>query len=362
MAAFHTIPVIDYSLSQGPQKQLFLSQLRHAIINVGFLQLKNSTVPSSLIARVKARAPEFFDLPQSKKDQINIANSPHFMGYSGFATEVTKGKADQREQFDLCISPPCQYREGDPIYKKLWGPAQWPDEADLPGFRDLMTEYYGELLKLSANFMRLLCESLGLPPNAFDPFLGDPSQISHRGKIAKYHAIAPGSSNQGVGAHYDPDFLNILLQVTDQGGLQAQNHKGEWIPVPPLKDTFVINIGRGLEAVTKNVALATSHRALSPPKGTGPRYSMPFSQGLRQEIKLSDYDLDFPREILALRDTRNDGRADPASYYEFETECGGMANLVGRVKSHPEVAVRHYPELFAKYFPDGMPAKGSSPY
>jgi len=29
-------------------------------------------------------------------------------------------------------------------------------------------------------------------------------------------------------------------------------------------------------------------------------------------------------------------------------------------RSHPDVAERHYPELFKKYFPNGLPTQGSA--
>lgn len=125
-AAFHSIPILDYSLSQGPgpQKTLFLSQLRHAIINVGFLYLKNHSIPASLIDEVKAFTPRFFDLPQEKKDRIRMANSQHFLGYSWLAAEITKGEVDQREQIDIATEFECRYKEGDPIFTKLWGRSQ----------------------------------------------------------------------------------------------------------------------------------------------------------------------------------------------------------------------------------------------
>ena len=79
-----------------------------------------------------------------------------------------------------------------------------------------------------------------------------------------------------------------------------QTFAGEWIDVPPLPDTFVVNIGKGeymahrhrlanahwlrlgLEALTSGVALATCHRVVSPPAGSGTRYSVPFFQMIAQ--------------------------------------------------------------------------------
>jgi isopenicillin N synthase-like dioxygenase len=37
-----------------------------------------------------------------------------------------------------------------------------------------------------------------------------------------------------------------LLQASNHAGLQVQNLSGAWIDVPPLPNTFVINIGKGM--------------------------------------------------------------------------------------------------------------------
>jgi hypothetical protein len=36
-----------------------------------------------------------------------------------------------------------------------------------------------------------------------------------------------------------------LLQASLHEGLEVQNPAGQWIPVPPIENTFVVNIGKG---------------------------------------------------------------------------------------------------------------------
>ena len=45
----------------------------------------------------------------------------------------------------------------------------------------------------------------------------------------------------------------------------------------------------GLESVTQGLARATSHRVLAPAAGTSPRYSIPFFQNIRQDLRLSEH-------------------------------------------------------------------------
>ncbi|TFL00454.1 Clavaminate synthase-like protein [Pterulicium gracile] len=353
---FTSVPVLDYSLLSDPQTRAhFIEQLRHALINVGFLYLSNHPVPT---ADLVSYIPKLFELPQQAKDDIKMSNSPHFLGYSKLGAEFTRGQVDHREQIDFATVHTCRWKEGDPDYYRLWGPSQWPDERLIPGFEQVTTQYLEGVQALSYQLASLIGEALGLGPDGLSRFYDSEELMQHRAKIVKY----PSSEtyNQGVGPHYDAGFLTFLLQASPHTGLQVQNLTGDWIDVPPILDTFVVNIGKALEFVTQGLARATSHRVLSPTAGS-PRYSVPFFQNISLNIKLADNVLEFPQEIRALRDARgNVGKTDSVNFTEFDREPSGRVNLIGRVKSHPDVAERHYPQLFKELFPDGIPGQASA--
>ena len=166
--------------------------------------------------------------------------------------------------------------------------AQWPDEADLPGFKATMNQYLNQVQALSYKFAQLISRAFGLEPSALSRFYDTAERMQHRSKIVKYPPRDTVSSSQGVGPHFDAGFLTFLLQASPHPGLQVQNLRGDWIDAPPVPDTFVINIGKGLEAVTQGMAKATSHRVLSPPAGSTPRYSIPFFQNISQTVKLAE--------------------------------------------------------------------------
>ncbi|PVF97031.1 Clavaminate synthase-like protein [Serendipita vermifera] len=347
---FQQVPILDWNLIQSGQKSRFILQLRDALINVGFMYLQNPPVDTKLVQGVKDFAPKLFDLPLSSKESLKMSNSPHFLGYSRLGNELTRGTVDQREQFDFGTPYQCQWKEGDPDYLKLWGPAQWPEEKQLPGFKETLTSYLSQVEALSEIFTELVSEALGLEPTALDVFFDNPkSSMQHRSKVVKYPPVT--NSTQGVGPHTDSGFLTFLLQASDHRGLQAQNLDGQWIDIPPLENTLVVNLGKGLETVTKQVAIATTHQVLSPEGGSGCRYSIPFFQIIRQNLRLRDVNLDFLPEILALRDARGTTwTTDAVNYREYDQELSGHVSLIGRIKSHPDVAERHYPELFKLYF------------
>lgn len=51
------------------------------------------------------KALELFQLPLETKLEIEMVNSPHFLGYSRLGAEITALKPDFREQFDVCFDP-----------------------------------------------------------------------------------------------------------------------------------------------------------------------------------------------------------------------------------------------------------------
>jgi len=122
---FSSVPVLDYALTNDPAtRPEFLDQLRNALINVGFLYLSNPPVSQDDIDLVIEYAPKLFTIPQEKKDKLLMRNNPHFLGYTRVGTEYTKGKADQREQYDFATPYENPWTPGAPEHLKLWGPAQ----------------------------------------------------------------------------------------------------------------------------------------------------------------------------------------------------------------------------------------------
>ena len=97
--------------------------------------------------------PLLFDLPDATKVGLSKLNSPHFLGYSALAEEVTQGRRDFREQFDFATELPVVFRErrdADGVcagrdfsrpYWRLRGPNQWPREDEVPGFKKALLKY-----------------------------------------------------------------------------------------------------------------------------------------------------------------------------------------------------------------------------
>jgi hypothetical protein len=68
MSSFSSIPILDLSAARDPEtKPAFLKELRHALLEVGFLYLKNIGIPEELTKNVIEEGIAFFDIPFEEK-------------------------------------------------------------------------------------------------------------------------------------------------------------------------------------------------------------------------------------------------------------------------------------------------------
>ena len=342
--ASDTIPLLDLSLARCLETRAsFLEELRRALLEVGFLYIKNTGISSTLIQDVVEQGRAFFDLPMEKKLEVEMKNAPSFLGYNKLGMEITRFRTDWREQIDISTEHPVP-GPNDPIYHNLLAPNQWPDPNALPKFRPTYQRYIKEMGELSMEFTSLIAESIGLQADAFDRFFDDVQQ--HKLKIVKYpdlEELGIKGEAQGVGPHKDSMLTSYLLQVSPHRGLQVQAPNGKWIDCPPLDGTLVVAIGQGMQALTQGVCQSTTHRVLSPAPGSGPRFSIPFFQGVSYDATFES--MDVPESVKELRSKILEQRGERTNDVEFTFISGqyrhlGEATLMNRIKSHPDVGER----------------------
>lgn len=345
-----------------------LSDLRLAITNVGFLYVSNHGIESAVISDLIAALPRLFSLSDEEKNEVALANSPHFLGYSAAGAEKTAGRTDQREQYEFATELIDDWKAGKPLYERLRGPnqvgqhfyssellpwlisEQWP--TSYLALRHIVETYIAELTKLSENFLLLVAEALALEPSTFLPFLSD----QHRLKLVHYPASGSGT-DQGVGPHKDSSgWWTFLLQASPPHikGLQALNKSGKWIDVPNIPGTFVVNIGQGFEVVTNGVCKATTHRVLS---GTDERYSVPFFQGMRRGLTKAEavgtLKTHFESEDFASGIESEEGRGIDSAFLRGKYDTWGETQLRTKIRSHQDVGKKFYADVLDKYTEDG---------
>ena len=66
--SFTSISILDLALAQDPAtKPQFLADLRHALMEVGFLYLRNVGISDEDFKRVITQGRAFFDIPEEEK-------------------------------------------------------------------------------------------------------------------------------------------------------------------------------------------------------------------------------------------------------------------------------------------------------
>ncbi|MCD9145112.1 isopenicillin N synthase family dioxygenase [Streptomyces albireticuli] len=282
------VPVIDLSSARGGDA-LGRRNVAEAIGTVcetsGFLVIVGHGVPEAVIAEMYRATKEFFALPQPEKDALLSDPADPLMrgfGRSGSLAASNADAAVEHERRRPDLSQTFTYnRLGDPgavlppsADERLRLPNKWPA---LPGFEEAYRGYYAAMEELSVDIMRLFALALGLPEDWFD----DKVDQHMTNLTTNYYPAQPEPPRPGQlrkGLHSDWGSLTVLYQDDAPGGLQVQGADGEWLDVPVIPGSFVINIGDLMAIWTNDKWVSTVHRVVNPPREAAhrERYSMPF--------------------------------------------------------------------------------------
>ena len=104
--SFESVPVLDLSHARKTDtKSAFLSALRYALLEVGFLYIKNTGLDDSLIHDVITEGKAFFDLPHEEKLKIQMKNKPSFLGKFPFRVPNSRNHLLMHSQATLYPPP-----------------------------------------------------------------------------------------------------------------------------------------------------------------------------------------------------------------------------------------------------------------
>jgi isopenicillin N synthase-like dioxygenase len=327
------IPLLDLQRfnAGSSERGRFLCDLRHAAREVGFFYVTGHGIEPPLLSAVLDVTRRFFSLPLGDKCALDIANSPHFRGYTRVAWERTRGREDWREQLDLGAEESSPPLDGTaPVWMRLHGPNQWP--AELPELRPIALEWQARAGAVLAQLLRMFALALGQLENALEPLYRDAPYV--RTKLLHYPGRQSTGADQGVGAHKDAGLLSLLLQ-DDQPGLEVETDRG-WIEVPPRSGALVVNIGELLELASDGYLRATLHRVVTPPEDRE-RFSAAFFLSARLDAVVPI--LPLSEELAA---QARGPECDPNNPLLRDV---GWNALKVRLRSHPDVARRHYADV-----------------
>jgi isopenicillin N synthase-like dioxygenase len=133
-----------------------------------------------------------------------------------------------------------------------------------------VNDYVRALTGLSHTLTALLARGLGLDDEYFrGRYTARPTVLL---RLFNYPAAAPAADSFGVGEHTDYGLLTLLRQ-DGTGGLEVR-HGDDWLDVPYLPDSFVVNIGDMFQRLTGGRYTSALHRVIN--RSPRARLSIPF--------------------------------------------------------------------------------------
>jgi isopenicillin N synthase-like dioxygenase len=160
------VPSIDIGAFLDPKstqeaRQEVVNQVENACRQIGFLVITNHGIPSQIIQEAFQSAKEYFNQSEDVKKQI-LMTPDYPYGYENGeilsqSIEKSGSKADLKETFQICLGAVGKV----PAYEP-----KWPKQLDT--FKQVMTNYYRSIEKLSSIMMKIFAIALKLPSNWFD--------------------------------------------------------------------------------------------------------------------------------------------------------------------------------------------------
>ncbi|KAL9678677.1 hypothetical protein QQ045_016526 [Rhodiola kirilowii] len=285
---FPSIDLQKLSNDDDPNmRRSIIDQVRSASESWGFFHVVNHGIPLATLEEMILGVKSFFE----QNDEVKRA---------WYTRDVTK-KLVYNANFDLYSASAANWRD---TFLVVAAPEPLKPE-DLPQpCSDILIEYAEEVMKLGKVLLELFSEAVGLEPN----YLIDIDLAKGLAVLGHYFPPCPQPElTLGINKHSDSNFFTVLLQ--DQiGGLQVL-HNNQWVDVPPIKGSLVINLGDLIQAsYTRNTQNKALDRIL--------RYSLfSYSCVLCCALQLITNDRFKSVEHRVLATVGNEARVSVASFF-----------------------------------------------
>ncbi|XP_042197507.1 2-oxoglutarate-dependent dioxygenase htyE [Callorhinchus milii] len=256
------ITVVDFSSfglgkaePSAKELQRLGSEITRAFTDIGFVYLKNTGFQQQNVFKTMEICKNFFMLPRDTKIRYARAfNNKHQRdGWIERETERLnlKHPADLKEAFNLTF----------PIIK-------WPSAKDAPEFKGSMESFFKQCDELAHRIMKPLELGLGLERDFFinkHKLIGSDSNPTTL-RALYYPPVQKSSvleNQMRCGEHSDYGTFTLLFQ-DENGGLEVMNRSGEYVAVPYIPNTVLVNIGDLMQRWTADILTSTMHRVKLP--------------------------------------------------------------------------------------------------
>nr|ABM74187.1 1-aminocyclopropane-1-carboxylate oxidase [Tripidium arundinaceum] len=247
MAPALSFPIIDMGLLGGEERPAAMELLRDACENWGFFEILNHGISTELMDEVE----------KLTKDHYKRVREQRFLEFASKTLKDAEGvkaeNLDWESTFFVRHLPESNI-------------AEIPDLDD--EYRRVMKRFAGELEALAERLLDLLCENLGLDKGYLARAFRGPSKgtPTFGTKVSSYPPCPRPDLVNGLRAHTDAGGIILLFQDDRVGGLQLLKD-GEWVDVPPMRHSIVVNLGDQLEVITNGRYKSVMHRVVAQPDG-----------------------------------------------------------------------------------------------
>jgi isopenicillin N synthase-like dioxygenase len=203
--------------------------------------------------------------------EVSMTKNNHAQGYLHGMTKGNEKSLSENLQEAFQIKRPLADDDPDLLARKpLHGKIPWP--TAMPDLKPRMMAYYDKVNVLGYKLLSLFEQALGLKEGELRQFF---KKDMNSLRLLHYPPQKPDEDGVHLGAraHTDTNAFTILAQ-DNNGGLEIRNRDNEWVAVPPIDGTLVVNVGEVLKVWSDGIFSSTLHRVIN--RSGRRRYSIPF--------------------------------------------------------------------------------------
>ncbi|KAK4777364.1 hypothetical protein SAY87_017551 [Trapa incisa] len=240
-----SFPVINMETLNGEKRAITMEKIKDACENWGFFEIVNHGIPHELMDTVEKLTKGHYKTCMEQRFRELVASR----GLEGVDSEVTD--IDWESTFFIRHLPDSNI-------------SQIPDLED--SYRAAMKEFVGRLEKLAEDLLDLFCENLGLEKGYLKKAFYGARGPTFGTKVSNYPPCPKPELIKGLRAHTDAGGIILLFQDDKVSGLQLLKDD-QWVDVPPMRHSIVINLGDQLEVITNGKYKSVLHRVVAQTDG-----------------------------------------------------------------------------------------------
>ncbi|TMW83855.1 hypothetical protein EJD97_000593 [Solanum chilense] len=241
------VPVIDVQkLISGDSMDSELQKLHSACQQWGFLQVScyKPWTDTFALGGLQERGYSIVQTSNGRKEEA-METGRQLGRFRACIVVSEEQKLDWSDRFGILTLPPHVRKED--LFQKL------PSKL-----RDIMEAYCKEIKSLATSIICQLAKALRMDEEEMRYLFNDGMQTMRM----NYYPPCPEPDKAiGISPHSDADAITILFQLNETEGLQIRKDD-VWVPIRPLPNALIVNIGDMMEIVSNGVYRSIEHRAI----------------------------------------------------------------------------------------------------